>query len=375
MLRLSRQQPWPGEPAPRWARLLPMAVLLALIPAELLTTDRVQFTFAVVAMPPLAALLNGPFVTGVVSMGSIGLFSIFYLFGPGDSPIYDTDTDGLSTLIGICLMSVLMAWVRVRYSARLVRVNTVAEAAQLAVLPRIPDVIGSLRCVAWYRPAEQDTMVGGDLFDVQETSYGVRVIVGDVKGHGLDAVATVAALLGSFREGVLDDPDLDRMGARLERRMAWDNATRDEWGTSFATALLLEFPPGNREVRMATYGHPMPLLLRRGTVHELTAPPGPPLGLTDQLSSEMATVSIPLAFDDMLLAYTDGLTEARNRHGEFYPMVPRLAERVRTATPTTPEDTVAFIDGDLDAFGARIRDDLALLAIRLSDSRVKAPPA
>lgn len=370
MLHLIRQQqPWPGESTPRWARLLPLVVLIMLIPGQILAPYNVQFTFAVVAMPPLAALLNGPLFTSLVSAVSITLFSVFYLYGPGDSAVYDTDTDGLSTLVGICLMSVLLAWVRVRCSARLVRVSTVAEAAQLAVLPRVPNEIGSLRCVAWYRPAEQDTMVGGDLFDVQDTSYGVRVIVGDVKGHGLDAVATVAALLGSFREGVLDDPDLDRMGARLERRMAWDNAGRDEWSSSFATALLLEFPPGNREVRMATHGHPSPLLLRDGTVQELVAPPGPPLGLVGRLSTEVATVSVRLAADDLLLIYTDGLTEARNRRGEFYPLEGRLGRRLHEVSQMVPEDVVAFIDADLDAFGARIRDDLVVLAIRLDDSR------
>lgn len=359
------RQPWPGEAVPRWVRLLPPAVLIALIPGQILTPENVQFTVAVVAMPPLAALLNGPLVTGLVSGGSIVLFSMFFLYGTGESAVYDTDTDGLSMLIGICLMSVLMAWVRIRYSARLVRVNTVSEAAQLAVLPHIPDRIGSLRCIAWYRPAEQDTMVGGDLFDIQDTSYGVRAIIGDVKGHGLDAVSTVAALLGSFREGALDDPDLERLGSRLERRMAWDNADRDEWSSSFATALLLEFPPGNREVRMATHGHPTPLLVRRDRVRELVSPPGPPLGMSAQLSSRTATVSVRLAMGDLVLAYTDGLTEARNRRGEFYPFQHRLAGRSDEVTQMGLEDVVTFIDTDLTAFGARIRDDLALLAIRL----------
>ncbi|MFD0555515.1 PP2C family protein-serine/threonine phosphatase [Stackebrandtia endophytica] len=367
VLQLTTRKALPGERAPGWARWLPLLVLVALVPAHLLTPADVQFTFAVVAMPPLAALMNGPLFTSLVSAASIGLFSWLYLYAGHDSSVYDTDTDGLSMLVGICLMSVLMAWVRERYSARLVRVNTVAEAAQLAVLPNIPDEIGSLRCAAWYRPAEQDTMVGGDLFDVQNTSYGVRVIVGDVKGHGLDAVSTVSALLGSFREGVLDDPDLDRLGVRLERRMTWDNSGRSEWATSFATALMMEFPPGNREVRIITYGHPTPLLLREGEVRELHAPPGPPLGLAGQLTSEVATITVSLTDDDLLLAYTDGVIEARDRKGRFYPLIDRLGRRLSEVGRMETVELAEFIDSDLDAFGARIRDDVAVLAIRVDD--------
>ncbi|GAA4920742.1 stage II sporulation protein E [Stackebrandtia albiflava] len=356
----------PGDRAPAWLRWLPVLVLLGLLPAHLLTPDNVRLSFLIVAMPPLAALVNGPLFTSLLSLVAITEFVLFYLLADTPDGWHDTATDGLSTMFGIVVMSILMAWVRDRYNNRLVRVSTVARSAQLALLPHIPDAVGALRCAAWYRPAEQDTMVGGDMFDVQDTSYGVRVMVADVKGHGLGVVATVAALLGSFREGALDDSTLDGIGGRLERRMAWDNAGRDEWRTSFATSLLMEFPPGNREVRLTSFGHPTPLLLRRGRVRELVAPPGPPLGLAGQLRGGVTTVSARLQTDDVLLAYTDGVTEARDRQGTFYPLVERVTRRLADEPHVTAAQLVEFIDVDLDDFGARRRDDMAVLAIRVS---------
>lgn len=125
-------------------------------------------------------------------------------------------------LIGV--VSVLLARARVRREAQLTRVRTVAEAAQYAVLPPVPPRVGPVECGALYRAAGRAALVGGDLYDVQPGPYGVRAVVADVKGHGLSAVSTVSALLGAFREAVLDEPELTGVAARLDRRLVVDSS-------------------------------------------------------------------------------------------------------------------------------------------------------
>ncbi|MFV2121356.1 PP2C family protein-serine/threonine phosphatase, partial [Streptomyces sp. Act-28] len=248
-------------------------------------------------------------------------------------------------------------------------------AAQYAVLPPLPPRVGPVRCGALYRAAVRTALIGGDLYDVQSGPYGVRAVVADVKGHGLSAVSTVAALLGTFREAVLDEPELTGVAARLDRRLVVDSS-REEEAELFATALLVEFPhdgPGDGPVRGAgarvlSCGHPPPVLVTRDGVREVGVEAGPPLGLGLTEFTAPAPTTVPLEPSSVLLAYTDGVTEARDASGEFYP----LTERIR------PElDPVALVRSvwrDVSAYTGEIADDVALLALRVNpDDRVPAP--
>ncbi|CUW26154.1 Stage II sporulation protein E (SpoIIE) [Streptomyces reticuli] len=118
------------------------------------------------------------------------------------------------------------------------------------MLPPLPERVGRVGCAAFYRAAQDGTLVGGDFFDVRQGPYGVRAVMGDVQGHGLSAVATVVSLLGAFREAALDQPDLESVAARLDRRLAVDSADVRH-AELFATALLLEFAAGSAAVHKA----------------------------------------------------------------------------------------------------------------------------
>ncbi|CAL9323188.1 hypothetical protein SUDANB51_01556 [Streptomyces sp. enrichment culture] len=61
--------------------------------------------------------------------------------------------------------------------------------------------------------------IGGDLYEVVATEYGVRAVMGDVRGHGIGALGTVAAVLGCFREAAHDEKDLGGVLRRLERAL------------------------------------------------------------------------------------------------------------------------------------------------------------
>lgn len=363
-MRRGREEPgWlRGEPPPRWARLAPAVALVVLVLAQVLTPGDVELGYFLAGLPPVAA-----FAYGAVGTAFFAALVLVLLGVPGLGIAHAQGSD-LATVATVGLLSVVIAWVRRRRDAQLVSVRTVAEAAQLAVLPPVPERVGPVRCSGLYRAAQRGTLVGGDLYDVRAGPYGVRALVADVQGHGVAAVGTVVALLGAFREAVLDDPELAAVAARLDRRLASDAAAApdghpDGHPELFATALLLEFPPGLDLVRIVSCGHPPALRLRgpAPTVEEVVVEPGPPLGLGLAGPAPPPVAELAVRAGDRFLLHTDGVTEARDAAGHFYPLATRL-----TVVTRDPAGLVGAVWRDLVAFtDGGPRDDVALLLLTL----------
>ncbi|MGW1022355.1 PP2C family protein-serine/threonine phosphatase [Streptomyces sp. NPDC002577] len=338
-----------GAPPPRWFRLLPLVLIVGLTAAGLATSRRFDVGFLLAAIPPLAALSYGPAATALLGVIVLGLLDLPWpdLGQPGEID--------LVTVSFIALLSVVIAWVRSRRDAQLINVSAVAEAVQFALLPPLPERVGHVRCAGLYRAAHRGALVGGDLFEVRDGPYGVRALVGDVQGHGLAAVGTVAALLGAFREAALDQPQLAGVADRLDRRLVVDSAGVRN-AELFATAVLLEFTGGARAVRIVSCGHPRPLLLRGRTATELRVPAGLPLGLGIAAGSPEELV-VPLEPGDRLFVVTDGVTESRDGSGAFYPLADRL--------PVLSEDDLAMTTDvvwkDLVRFAGSVQDDATML--------------
>ncbi|WP_030981027.1 SpoIIE family protein phosphatase, partial [Streptomyces sp. NRRL S-1824] len=92
--------------------------------------------------------------------------------------------------------------------------------------------------------------IGGDLYAVQETPFGLRAIVGDVVGKGMRAVPAVSAVLGAFREAAESAPDLGVLAQRLNHALERDCHADEEGAECCTTALLAEFPPGGGTVTL-----------------------------------------------------------------------------------------------------------------------------
>lgn len=349
-----------GAPPPVWVRVLPWALAAGTCVATLVSPHALDIGFLLGAIPPLAGLSYGPLATALLGAASIGLLTVpaFHLNDPGQ-------TD-LLTVLFVAVLSVFVSFVRSRRDAQLDLERTVAEAAQRAVVPPLPERVGPVGCVGLYRAAQRGTLVGGDFFDVRAGPYGVRAVMGDVQGHGLSAVSTVASLLGAFREAVLDLPELEAVAARLDRRLVVDSA-RSEHAELFATAVLLEFSADAGAVRMVACGHPSPVLLRDGRVTEIDVEAWTPLGLGLSDVGPLSGATLRLRPGDRLFLASDGVWEARDTDGSFYPFVDRLA-RLADGDPASMAERVW---ADLLGHAPEIRDDVTMLVL----TPLAQPPA
>ncbi|WP_225822041.1 PP2C family protein-serine/threonine phosphatase [Streptomyces naphthomycinicus] len=253
-----------------------------------------------------------------------------------------------------------------------------ACAAQNVVLRPPPPRLDGLNVAAAQLSADRGASVGGDLYEAIATEYGVRVVMGDVRGHGLAALGTVAALLGSFREAVHDEPELGRVLHRLDRALARHlrERARTEHPASgaadpdspvaeeFVTVLLLEIGRDG-ELRALNCGHPWPYLLSGDRAEPLTrADPLPPLGpfpLPRALDARSCGQLLP---GDSLVLFTDGAEEARDARGRFFSLPAALREVVREH-PVSPQTVLRTVfTALLHHTAGKPQDDIALLVLR-----------
>lgn len=208
--------------------------------------------------------------------------------------------------------------------------------------------MGTLSVAGRYISSTATAEIGGDLYEAIDTPYGVRMIIGDVRGKGLDAVRLASIVLGSYRHVAYERADLRAVVADLDRAVARSVGDED-----FVTAALVEERGGT--LTIVNCGHPPPLLLRHGAVIPLEPPaPAPPLGFMPVVRPRVER----LEPGDRLLLFTDGLGEAR-RDGEFFPTADRAW---RLLGHGTVADGLASLETALvEWVHGRLDDDIALV--------------
>ncbi|MFD4657869.1 PP2C family protein-serine/threonine phosphatase [Kitasatospora sp. NPDC058444] len=355
-----------------------LVLLLVFLPALLAGLGTVAQTVAV-----------SVWVTAVIVVHSV-------LVPPGDL------SARLGTLVGVIAAEgavIALCARRVRRERQLSRMRQVAVALQRQLLRPLPVTTSDVRLDGLYRPLEEDAMVGGDLYDVAETPHGTRVLVGDVQGKGLPAIGTGFAVLSAFREAAFREPRLPAVADALEAAVERHNAYAVQSGEQerFVTATVLcvggpdgngESPDGNREspdantngnangngarprdgsateVRAVNCGHLSPYLLHPdGRVEPVPLDAGIPLGL-----AALAATGEPrpvrrfaLPGDGVLVLLTDGITEAQDASGTFYPVEQGLADLAATPADALPE----ALDRRARRWsGGHSRDDVTVLALR-----------
>ncbi len=296
------------------------------------------------------------------------------------------------------VLAVFVAVIRGRRESRLIHI---ADRVQRAILRPLPAEVGGVAFASHYQSATPGTLVGGDLYDLTMTQFGPRLIVGDVRGKGLDAVGLCAAVIGTFRELAFAEADLSRLAQRMDAKLS------DELGIEdFVTVILAEFGPG--EVRLVNCGHHPPVKLGLSTAPAPaglgaapvpaglgtapapaglgtvpaglgtapaglgTAPAGlrsapaglelivperaaPPLGLRPNPARQ----DVGLKQGERMLFYTDGLVEARDRAGRFLDLDGRVAAAL--ATPHLDNCVAGVAKVLLEHTGHALADDVLLV--------------
>ncbi|MFE1874478.1 PP2C family protein-serine/threonine phosphatase [Streptomyces sp. NPDC059496] len=328
----------------------------------------------------------------------------------GTAVSWELSTPGpLGPSLATCAAFLLLATgcalhVRHELLAELRRSQEIAGAAQRALLRPLPVRIDGLVPAAAQLSASRGAAVGGDLYEAVPTAYGIRVVIGDVRGHGLPALGTAAAVLGAFREGAYDEPSLDGVLRRMERalgRHVRDRARADPDSAAaeeFVTVLLLQIA-GDGTLLALNCGHPWPYLIRPAPVPEhcavrsggsapdpvnssarpvfedrVRAAPGstqirllvggetiPPLGVLPVPAEVRPRACGELRPGETLFLYTDGAEDARDRAGRFFDLAGVLAREAAA----TPARLVAGVHAALLRHtGGRLADDVALLVLR-----------
>ncbi|WP_103514232.1 PP2C family protein-serine/threonine phosphatase [Streptomyces sp. SM10] len=345
----------------RFVRVLPALMICAGVAVDLSTPSEVS------AVPLFAAasLIAAPFFSsaGTVRIGAATLLVVLAIRVSDGALLKAVPITDLVTLLTVVALSLVINRVVRRGNEQLASARVIAETAMRAVLPVPEPRIGGLQIAARYEAAQADEFVGGDLFAVADTPYGVRLVLGDVRGKGLDAVSAVAVVIGAFREAAEQELSLEGVVQRLERALARESSRRGGLDSmeGFVTAVLAEIPAGSDTLRIINRGHPEPIVLHADGALDVLAPTEPalPLGMgLDVWPDRPDEWALPAG--STFLAFTDGLSEARDAKGVFYDPAARLRGRLFPG----PEELLSALTDDVRLHtGGRSTDDLALLAV------------
>jgi phosphoserine phosphatase RsbU/P len=243
-----------------------------------------------------------------------------------------------------------------------------SKALQSALLPpQLPDVDG-VELAARYHSASPRLLVGGDFYDAFRLSDGsVICSIGDVCGKGAEAAAVTGMSRDLVRLLLRDGHSLVGALQRLNRALIEDGSS-----SRFCTIALARLSPSETELRVdvCLAGHPEPVVLRADGTTEFLGVPGDLLGVLPG-DIDVTEASTTLTRDDVLVLYTDGITERRDADRMFgQEGLRRTLERMPGASAASLAEQVqtaaqSFVDSEL-------RDDLALLVARRTVPRTSS---
>ncbi len=238
----------------------------------------------------------------------------------------------------------------------------IAHLLQVKLLPEnLPEIPGA-RVAARYRAAGELNEVGGDFYDVfARSSAEWALVVGDVSGKGAEAAAITALARYTLRAAALEAGPPSSALRRLNQAMlAHDDSSQ------FATVVLAYAAAGadgGLDVRLALGGHPPALVLRAGGAVEALGAFGTILGATRD--AELSDVPLHLSPGDVLVLYTDGVTEAGSRVEPFGQA--GLEQLLHELAGEPPEAVVGAVErAVVDAQPGEPRDDIAVVALSVA---------
>jgi PAS domain S-box-containing protein len=275
--------------------------------------------------------------------------------GPSRGPFEPDDVAMAHSLGARCALAI--------ENARLFRERShIAETLQRSLLPtRLPHVPG-LDVATRYRAAGEHNLVGGDFYDFFRSGDGVwTAILGDVAGKGPEAAALTALTRHTLRAGALREPSpMANLRLLNEALLAAD---QDSSTTRFATVVYTRIcrRDGRVVVTVSTGGHLPPVVVHADGSMSYVPIRGTLLGALEDV--ELDEEDVELRPGDLMLLYTDGVTEVRPRDPGFGERLLEQVLRDRHGAPAA-EIVDAIDHAVVDAQVGEPRDDIALIAVR-----------
>ncbi|MFH8884737.1 PP2C family protein-serine/threonine phosphatase [Streptomyces californicus] len=353
-----------------WPLAAGIALLTALVVfIDVLTGNDLRLVPLLVVVPALASVYCSLRQTIWVA---VWITTVVVGFRAGTDGTFWDFLFGIGFAVLACALGVAACAARIRHATEMARLRSAAVTLQRQILRPLPVTTGHVLAHGLYEPLEEDRFVGGDIYEVVDSPYGTRVIIGDVQGKGLAAIGAGFAAIAAFREAAIRESTLTGVVEALEDAVVRHNAFSAQTGEAerFVTALVLGFD-GSGRVEAVNCGHLPPRLFHDG---RSTAVPlrrtYVPLGLAG-LSRETRTAeSFAFPPGATLLVVTDGVTEARDAAGTFYPLDERAAAWARHG----PRELLDALHVDLERFSGGVRrDDVAALALCRAPVEAGAP--
>jgi serine phosphatase RsbU (regulator of sigma subunit) len=238
-----------------------------------------------------------------------------------------------------------------------------AQDVQQAFFPPQSFSIPCLSCETFYQPARG---IGGDYYDFLSLSGGRwGIAIGDVSGKGIGAALLMASLQASLRAQALHPHlDLTTLIGDVNRLVYESSPT-----AFFASLFYAEYEPATRTLQYVNAGHTPPIIVRPQMEScELLHLRAQALPIGMFVDTQFEATKFQLAKDDILVAYTDGITEAANASGELWGLE-RLERMLRSCSRMAPNEIVERILADVSEFanGEPQRDDVTLVVMKVRE--------
>jgi serine/threonine protein phosphatase PrpC len=240
---------------------------------------------------------------------------------------------------------------------------TIASELAWSLAPPLVFATDDLTVAGMLEPAYDN---GGDALDYAVDDRVLHLGVFDAMGHGLAAAGVAAFALSAYRHSRRAGCDL------LETHAAMDDAVGAQFpDRRFVTALVAQLELDSGRLRWLSAGHPTPLLVRDArTTRSLPTQPAPPLGVGVKGSAPTVAEEW-LEPGDLLLFYTDGVTDAQSADGSRFTLevISRLIQREVAADQTTPETLRRIRHAIVQREQAALRDDATALLVEWRSGR------
>lgn len=279
-------------------------------------------------------------------------------FSPSDLRVLSS----VGAQVGLALENARLAAEVATETARRERMNReleIAREVQERLFPQNLPPVDGLDYAGRCRPARG---VGGDYYDFLPLVDGrLGLAIGDVSGKGVSAALLMASLQASLRgQTAFGPPALAEIMSRVNRLICETSGAN-----RYATFFYASYDPASQRLDYVNAGHNAPMLLRSDRTVERLDRGGPVVGLFEESAYESA--SIELRAGDLLVAYTDGLSEAMNPQGDEWGEE-RMIEAAWQLSDQPAREIVDALMSAAKAFaaGAPQHDDVTVVAARLT---------